>query len=167
MMADTHEEPLLTRRESLPDQTQGGPEKGPWAKWHVLAFADKVAALHASAAILLASTSLFFGPGTNAAGNRGFALFAPFAAAIFLIALIAMFLERERHGLARGLLALGSAFLAVVAAWFTGQIAPEKLFLAYYVPALLGITATLILTWGKRTAREVDEDVRIYAQQHR
>jgi hypothetical protein len=165
-MVDRTEEPEFVRRESLPDRTSGGPERGPWAKWHVLAFADKVAALHVGAAIALTSTALLFGRGLNASGNGGFPLFAPFAGAIFLIALVAMFLERERHGLARGLLALGSAFLAVVAAWFGKQAGTEKLLIAYWVPALLGISAVLILTWGKRAAREIELDVRAFADQH-
>lgn len=159
-------EPELTRREDLPDGTQSAPERGPWAKWHVLAFADRVAALHAGAAIILSATALFFGPGVDAQGQHGFPMFAPFGGALFLIALIDMFLERDRHGLARGLLAMGAAFLAVVAAWFNRNVDAGKLWVAYWIPALLAVSAALILTWGKRAAREVEEDLRIWAGQH-
>ena len=40
---------------------------------------------------------------------------APAGSVLFFIALIAMFLERERHGQVRGLLGAGAAFFAVVA----------------------------------------------------
>lgn len=125
-----------------------------WRRWGVLARADKASSILSGLAILLTAGSLFAGPPSE--GNPpGFIVVAPLVGVIFFIALVAMFLELERHGLVRALLAIGAAILAVAALAYSGRAAPERLLIAYWIPAILALISAIVLVRGKRAADEV------------
>jgi hypothetical protein len=158
-------DPIFREQERLPDGTLSGPENGPWAKWHVEAFADKVAGLHVAAAIVLCATALFIGPLQQGPGLPVYPMAAPLVGALYLLALVIMFTSRDRHGLVRALLGLGAALLAVVALWFGRSINPARLLWPYWIPALLGLTGVLVLAWGHRAAHAVEADFQAWRRQ--
>jgi hypothetical protein len=75
---------------------------------------------------------------------------------LFFVALVVMFLELERHGLVRTLLAVGAAVLALTAIACSGKVAPGRLLVAYWLPAILALLSAIILLRAKRMADEVD-----------
>jgi|GEM_PF-2726882 len=125
-----------------------------WKRWGILARTDKASAILSALAILLTSGSLFAGPPGE--GNpAGFILIAPLVGVVFFIALVAMFLELERNGLVRALLAIGAGVLAVTAIAYSGKVAAGRLLVAYWVPAILALVSAIVLLRGKRAADEV------------
>ena len=149
------------RRTPQPDGSQGPNLQRPWAKWDVLSRGDIVAGLLTAVAIFFTAGSLFGGPpNAHAANPAGFVWVAPLVGAVFFIALLAMFAERERHGVGRVLLAAGSAALAVAGFVFMHQVTAARLVLFYWVPAILGICAALALVQAHKASRGVAVKVR-------
>lgn len=108
-----------------------------------------VAASLTAVAILFLAATLFRGP-PRAGNPTGFVDLAPLVAADFLVALIAMFLELERHGPVRALLSIGTAVLAVAAIAYAGRVPTAELILAYWIPAVLGAAAAIVIARVKR-----------------
>jgi len=101
-------------------------------------------------AIIFLAASLLRGP-PKAGNPAGFVMIAPLVAVGFFVALIAMFLERERHGLVRALLSMGTVVL-VVAAWaYAGRVSTGALIVAYWIPAVLGAASAIVIARAKRT----------------
>ena len=145
----------LKRAERRPDGTLGGKVPGPWAGWDLMEKADDVAALLAAVAIGLSAGSLFRGQSV-AFTVPGFVAIAPLVGAGMFIALVAMFLERERHGVARIIFAIGATVLAISGVYFSGRVALARVVFFYWVPAVLAIAAAVVLSRGHKLEQAVD-----------
>ncbi|MFZ5471807.1 MAG: hypothetical protein ACOZIN_20450 [Myxococcota bacterium] len=121
-------------------------EKG----WKVLARADMVGALLVAVATMLCAGPLLWGPPDG--DPYSYVVIAPLVGAVFFVALVTMFAERTRHGAARLLMAAGSLVLAAVGFAYAGQVHPAKLVFFYWLPAILSISAALVLTRARRAA---------------
>ena len=119
----------------------------------LLARGDMIASGLAAAATLLAAGALFFGP-PRLSNPPAFIWIAPLAAAVFFVAMVAMWLERERHGVARVLCAIGAIALGVGGLALAGAVPPMRLLLFYWLPALCGMGAAVALTRAKRQVKE-------------
>jgi hypothetical protein len=149
-----------TRRTRRPDGTLGPPLKRPWAQWDVLARGDIVASVLGAVATLLTAGSLFWGPPASRLANpAGFVWTAPLVAVLFFIAMVAMFVERERHGIARALFGGGALILAIAAIVFMGEAPPGRLVAFYWLPAILAVGSGLALTRSKREVDHVETKV--------
>ena len=134
------------RRTPAPNGSTGLKLRGPWAQWDVLSRGDARAGVLAAAAIFCTAGSLFQGSSQGRPDNPvGFIWVAPLTGALFFVALIAMFTERERHGFARILLATGSAVLAVSGFYFMREVSAARLAVCYWLPAILAISGALAL----------------------
>jgi hypothetical protein len=120
----------------------------------VLARADKWAASLVSIGIVLTAGPLLAGP--PGAGNPGaFVVVAPVVGVVGLfVALVAMFLERERRGVVRGLLLASAIALAICAMAYAGSVSARRLLAFYWAPAILSLLAAMVLVWGKRAAQQ-------------
>jgi hypothetical protein len=123
----------------------------------ILSRGDKLAALLNAVATVLTATVLYGAPNLHEAGvPRGFTALAPLVGAVFFVALVGMFLERKRHGMARALLAFGSVVLAIGGIVFAGVAPAGRLLVAYWAPAILGIIAATVLVKARREVRQRD-----------
>jgi hypothetical protein len=75
-------------------------------------------------------------------------------AVTYLVAQVAMFLERRRRGVARTLHAVGAVVLAVAAFIFHSRISADRVLLAYWIPAVLGLAAAMALQRGHQRESE-------------
>jgi len=119
-----------------------------WKRWRALGRADMAAGVMTALAIIFLATSLLRGP-PEAGNPAGFVMIAPLVAVGFFIALIAMFLERERHGLVRALLSVGTVVLAIAAWIYAGRVPIGTLTVAYWIPAVLGAASAIIIARAK------------------
>ena len=126
-----------------------------WRRWRVLGRADRAAAGMVALAIVLTGLSLLRGP-PDLGNPAGFVVIAPLVAVAFLIALIAMFLERERHGLVRALLILSTAILFIAGIAYEGRAPTGTLIFAYWLPAILGVASLIAIARAKRTAQAAE-----------
>jgi hypothetical protein len=120
-----------------------------WKRWRVLGRADRLAAGLTALAIVLTAASLLRGPPPTDA-LQGFVMLAPLVSVLFVIALIAMFLERERHGLVRALLGLGAGVLIAGGLSYANRAPPGTLITAYWVPAALVLFSLFAIGRAKR-----------------
>lgn len=97
----------------------------------------------AAAAIILCAGPLMGAGSTDAPAT--YVWVAPLTAAAFLVALVAMFAQRERHGLARALFTAGATVLAAVGVLLLQEIRPGLLLAFYWAPAILALSAAVIL----------------------
>jgi hypothetical protein len=144
--------------QNRPDGTPG-PAKGPAPALAALGRGDKLAAPLGAAAIFFSAFSLFFGPPSEA-GGAPFVWTAPLVAFLFFVALVAMFVEPVRHGIARALFS-GGALVELVAGFvFLSKVPAGRVIFFYWLPALLALGAALALTRAHRAARGVAVTVR-------
>ena len=115
----------------------------------MLGRADRVAAGLTALAILLTAASLLQGP-PPFPSLQGFVVIAPLVAVLLMVALIAMFLERERHGLVRALLGVGTFALVATGLAYADRAPPGALLVAYWIPAALVLAALWVIVRAKR-----------------
>src|SRR5688572_22376420 len=97
-------EELSSRQLPREDGSLGPPLRRPWARWDILEKGDVAAAVLTAVATLFTSFVMFrFDDGAGRMPSL-FSIIAPLMGAVFFISLIAQFVERERHGIARTLL---------------------------------------------------------------
>ncbi len=146
-------EELSSRRLPREDGSLGPPLRRPWRRWDILAKADITAAILTAVATLFTSFVMFrFEDGGPGQMPWLFSIIAPLMGVVFFIALIAQFVERERHGIARALLVGAAVVLAASGVAFTGRAGPGLVLLSYWVPALLAVGAATVLIQGHRRA---------------
>ncbi len=146
---------VSTRTVQRPDGTAGPALRRPWARWDVLAKGDTTAAILAAVATVLCAGALIW-PHDPALDPGLFRMGAPLVGAVFFVALVTMFVARERHGIARSLLALGAVALAVIGLVSMGQVAATRVVVFYWVPAVLAMVATLALGRAKSVADHLE-----------
>jgi hypothetical protein len=117
----------------------------------ILARADKAALVISSWATMLAGSAPFLGSPDEGI-PIGFALVAPFVAVAFSLALGLLCFKRLRGGAVRALLGSGASALAIAGIVYTQSVSPSLLVIAYWLPALLSLTAAWILEWSRRAA---------------
>ncbi len=155
-----------SRRTQRLDGKAGPALRRPWAQWEVLARGDIVASILGAIAIVLTAGSLLWGPPSTRMGNpSAFVWTAPLVAAVFFVAMVAMFVERDRHGVARALFGGGALVLAIAAMLFLGAVPLGRLIAFYWSPAILAVTAGLALSWSKH--KSLHEGVEAEARHRR
>jgi len=126
----------------------GPAEPGRWRERQTLARADVQAGALAGVAILLTALPLWRGPGTG--DPPAFRALSPLGGAGLFAVLLYMFAERQRHGMARLMLtAVGLALGAAATTFsFAGQVHAWVLLISYWIPAILSVAASVVLTWA-------------------
>lgn len=109
--------------------------------------ADKGAAVLGGIAFVLSGLAAITSD-SGMAVPWGFTLVAPIAGLGIVVALFAMFAERVRHGIGRGILAACAVVLALAGFVFTRSVEPGRVLLCYWMPAVLAIGAALVLVRG-------------------
>jgi len=101
-------------------------------------------------AAILCAGALFRGGGASPL-PRGFTWLAGVAALVFFASMIGLWLEplRQRHGFVRALAVVGAAMLAAGGLAFT-RASPSWTLLSYWFPAVLALSAAVVLTRGHR-----------------
>ncbi len=82
----------------------------------------------------------------------------PIAAGIFTLGLVAMVMERQRHGLVRTLSLVGAGWLCVWALLLAHQAAFSRLLLFFILPAALAAMAAVQLSHARRAVRRVEQE---------
>ena len=100
-------------------------------------------------AIVLTAASLLQGPPPYPS-LQGFVVLAPLVSVLLVTALIAMFLERERHGPVRALLGVGAFVLVATGLAYADRAPSGALILAYWIPAALVLLSLLVIVRAKR-----------------
>jgi len=119
----------------------------------ILARADKASLVICSLATILAGSAPFLESPDDEPIPIGFALVAPFVAVVFCAAVALLFVKRLRGGIVRALLAAGAGALAIAGIVYTKSVSPPLLVIAYWLPAVLSLTAAWILEWSHLAAR--------------
>ena len=109
--------------------------------------ADKGAAVLCGIAIVLCGGAAITSD-SGMGAPWGFTVIAPLAGLGIVAALLAMFFDRVRHGIGRGILAACAVALAVAGFVFTGAVDARRVLLFYWAPAVLAIGAALVLIRG-------------------
>ncbi len=81
----------------------------------------------------------------------------PIAAGIFTLGLVAMVMERQRHGLVRTLALVGAGWLCVWGLLLAHQAAFSLLMLFFFLPAALAALAAVQLSRARREVRRVEQ----------
>lgn len=104
--------------------------------------------LLATAGVLCGLAPIFRGQSLQDA-RAGFTWVSGVVAMAFFAAMVAIWTEEYRHGVARALSAAGAAVLGIGALAYTGQL-PGLTLLSYWIPAILAMVAAMVLFAGKR-----------------
>ncbi|MGQ0504022.1 MAG: hypothetical protein ACT4TC_01755 [Myxococcaceae bacterium] len=151
---------LSSRRLHREDGSAGPPQRRPWKQWDILARADIGAALLTTGAIFFTALSVFEPSGPTGSLPTAYSVIAPLMGVGFFVALITQFLERERHGIARGILIGAAVILVASGIALTPKVGPGFVLLTYWTPALLAVGAALVLLRGHRRADRFAASVR-------
>ncbi len=143
---------LSNRRLPREDGSAGPPLLRPWRRWAILGRADIVAAILTAVATFFTGLVMFYPESSSGSLPSAYSVVAPLMGVVFFIALIAQFVERERHGIARALLISASVILAVSGVVFSGQVGAGRVLFSYWIPALIAVAAAIVLIRGHAAA---------------
>jgi hypothetical protein len=104
-------------------------------------------------AIVLTAASLLHGPPPYPS-LLGFVVLAPLDSVLLVIALIAMFLERDRHGLVRAVLGVAALILLATGLAYADRAPTGALIMAYWIPAALVLLSLLVIVRARRAVND-------------